>query len=283
MYASFLAILNSFVSVTCFFLIACQSKPTDSVAREQKVAIADSIRPERDSVDTAARIYLTFDDGPYTTTPGLMQLLSKKGIRISFFVIGSQINKSPWHDSVFRAVEAVPNFKVYNHTHSHAVTNGRIHGYYRNPDGVWQDIVKNKSNLPEGVAITRLPGKNTWRTPNRTTRSDKQSGPLLRLLDTLKQPEFIVGWDVEWNQGTSENQADLDMLISQVEEKLAKAPSTKRDVVVLSHDYLYRTPRSLELLSAFIDHFQQKGNVKFDWVQHLPGLESGAAHSTAKR
>ncbi len=258
-------------------LCSCDTskKPSDEAALKNE--IVQPIRPERDSADTTARIYLTFDDGPYTTTPGLAQLLAQKGIRTSFFIIGSQIDRSPWHDSVYKALATVPTFKIYNHTYSHAVTHGRIHQYYRNPTGVWQDIVKNKSYLPAGMSITRLPGKNTWRTPDRTTKADKQAAPLLRLLDSTKQPEFIVGWDFEWGSATSENRAVVDLLIQQVEEKLSKAPRHKRDVVILSHDYLYRTPESLQLLGAFIDHFQQKGTVKFDWVQNLPGLESGAA------
>jgi peptidoglycan/xylan/chitin deacetylase (PgdA/CDA1 family) len=264
--------------LVCFlFLVACRAGSKEVEAkRPEETILPTPIRLERDSADTAYRIYLTFDDGPYKTTPALARLLAQKGIRISFFIIGSQIDKSPWHDSVYQALRLDPNFKIYNHTYSHAVTNGRIHGYYRNPTGVWRDITKNKAYLPAGVSITRLPGKNTWRTPSRLTKNDTQSGPLLKLLDSLKQPEFLVGWDVEWVSATGANRAAMEKLIEQVEKKLSSAPAHKRDVVILSHDYLYRTPKSLELLGDFIDHFQQKGNVKFDWVQHLPGLASGA-------
>jgi len=51
-----------------------------------------------------------------------------------------------------------------------------------------------------------------------------------------------------------------------------------RDVVILSHDYLYRTPESLALLSDFIDHFQKGNAIKFDWIHHLPGLSSGVGY-----
>lgn len=283
MYTWFLSILNTQFVILGLLLVSCASEPNKEVIETPKVSLEEVLRPERDTTDTTARIYLTFDDGPYTTTPGLMQLLSTKNIRSSFFIIGSQIDKSPWHDSVYRAVEADKNFKIYNHTYSHAVTRGRIHSYYRNPQGVWQDILKNKSYLPEGMSITRLPGKNTWRTPQRTSRSDRQAAPLLNLLDTMKQPEFFVGWDFEWGSATSENRADMEKLIQQVEQKLTIASPKKRDVVVLSHDYLYRTPASLQLLSDFIDHFQRKGNVTFDWVENLPGLHTGAAKPSAAR
>lgn len=278
----FLPILNSTWLLGLVALLSCQAETAGPVEKEAvKQAFTEPIQlPKRDSTDTTARLYLTFDDGPYTTTPQLMQVLLDKGIRASFFIIGSQIDKSAWHDSVYKAVAAHPNFKIYNHTYSHAVTNGRIGAYYQNTQGVWEDIVRNRSYLPAGVTITRLPGKNTWRTPNRTTLSDKQSGPLLRLLDAQQEPEFIVGWDFEWTKITSQSRSDMEALIARVEKKLSKAPSGKRDVVILSHDYQYKTPESLQLLGEFIDYFLNKGTVKFEWAEQLPGLESGAAKTS---
>jgi len=259
-------------------LAACSEESKVQIQEAVTLASSKRIRPERDSTDTTARIYLTFDDGPYRTTPGLMQLLDQKKIRANFFVIGAQIERSAWHDSVFKAVKAHPNFSVYNHTYSHAITHGRLREYYRNAAGVWQDIQKNSVFLPEGVIITRLPAMNTWRTPNRTRPADKMVKPLLKLLDSLNAPEFIVGWNVEWTPETSQRRSEMERLIRQIEHQLSTAPKHMRDVVILSHDYLYRTPESLALLSDFIDHFQKGNGIKFDWIHHLPGLSSGVGY-----
>jgi len=70
----------------------------------------------------------------------------------------------------------------------------------------------------------------------------------------------------------------MKSLITPVEKKLSRAPIHKRDVVILLHDYQFKTTQSLTLLGEFIDHFLQKGAVRFDWIEQLPGLESGAAN-----
>lgn len=268
-------LLKSFIGLN-LILAACTQAPKVEVVRQSlDFQLSEPIRIERDSTDTTARLYLTFDDGPYRTTPGLMQLLDKKQIRANFFVIGAQIQRSAWHDSVFHAVKAHPNFFVYNHTYSHAITDGRLREYYRDPVNVWQDIQKNRSFLKEGVIITRLPAMNTWRTPGRTSYTDRMVKPFLKLLDSLNEPEFIVGWNVEWTQETGKSRLEMERLIRQIEHKLSISPKNARDVVILLHDYLFRTPESLALLGDFIDHFQKRKDVKFDWIHHLPGMSSG--------
>jgi len=207
-------------------LAACSEESKVQIQEAVTLASSKRIRPERDSTDTTARIYLTFDDGPYRTTPGLMQLLDQKKIRANFFVIGAQIERSAWHDSVFKAVKAHPNFSVYNHTYSHAITHGRLREYYRNAAGVWQDIQKNSVFLPEGVIITRLPAMNTWRTPNRTRPADKMVKPLLKLLDSLNAPEFIVGWNVEWTPETSQRRSEMERLIGRSNINFQQPPNT---------------------------------------------------------
>jgi peptidoglycan/xylan/chitin deacetylase (PgdA/CDA1 family) len=207
-----------------------------------------------------------------------MALLQKKEVRASFFIIGSQIDKSSWHDSVYQAVKSAPNFKVYNHTYSHAITKGRIDDYYKNPAAVWEDIEKNKKYLPEGIAITRLPGKSTWRIPNKRTRGDEQSDPLLNLMDSAGYSEFVVGWNVAWTFLTGKSRNQMHKLIRDIDAKVARSPAQKRDVIVLSHDYLYRDSMSLQLLGELIDSLRGRKNLRFDWVENLPGLSSGPAH-----
>jgi pyruvate/2-oxoglutarate dehydrogenase complex dihydrolipoamide dehydrogenase (E3) component len=51
------------------------------------------------------------------------------------------------YDSIFLAKKNNPLFKIYNHTYSHAITNGKLHSYYAHPDSVWLDIEKNKAFL----------------------------------------------------------------------------------------------------------------------------------------
>ena len=53
--------------------------------------------PARPSIDCAVLkcVALTFDDGPSTDTPPLLDLLKSKDVRATFFVVGLQIQKYP--------------------------------------------------------------------------------------------------------------------------------------------------------------------------------------------
>jgi peptidoglycan/xylan/chitin deacetylase (PgdA/CDA1 family) len=55
--------------------------------------------------DSGINIYITFDDGLYSTTPKLTKFLSAHSIKLSFFIVGSQLNFNRFHDSVFNDVK----------------------------------------------------------------------------------------------------------------------------------------------------------------------------------
>ncbi|MBM3431801.1 MAG: hypothetical protein FJX92_02195 [Bacteroidetes bacterium] len=84
MRVSILPILNSLFSFGCFFGIIQSPEPSVVPRKTENEASISVHRSLRDSTDTTARIYLTFDDGPYKYTPPLTALLSEKGIRASF-------------------------------------------------------------------------------------------------------------------------------------------------------------------------------------------------------
>jgi len=232
------------------------------------------IERTRSDLDTTRRVYLTFDDGPYYTTPQLAEVLLQKKIRANFFIVGSQRMLSPIYDSTYQQLVSSDSFRVYNHSYSHAITHGRFKKYYQSPERVWADLDTNKAFLPAGASISRLPGKNAWKTSSGRQLSDKETRRLFRFMDSLKIGEQVIGWDVEWQKSTGSSEAELQKLIEQVEKKLSSASPVNRDVVVLLHDYLFKQKDQLQLLEMFIDHFQSRGDIKFDWVHNLRGVAS---------
>jgi peptidoglycan/xylan/chitin deacetylase (PgdA/CDA1 family) len=270
--APFLYIVPPTISI---FLTCCSNQPDKTKDTKTPVAVETPkryIESDRSDSDKIKRIYLTFDDGPYMTTPQLTALLKDKRIRASFFIIGSQIDHSTMYDSIFKATLSYDSFKVYNHTYTHAVTKGRIHNYYNDPQSVWTDVVNNKKFLPENSFITRLPGKNTWRTPKRKTHDKQDTKRFIDLLDSTNSNEQIIGWDFEWTDKTNTSYDEVIDLINKVEVKLEKNEGGNKDVVILLHDYLFRNKNYLNLLEKFIDHFRNRSEIKFDWVHNLPGV-----------
>jgi peptidoglycan/xylan/chitin deacetylase (PgdA/CDA1 family) len=222
-------------------------------------------RPEEPGIT----VYLTFDDGPHPTTVALAQHLRTLGIRSSFFIVGAQC-EHPGLQAVLDSVAVDPHFRLYNHSYSHAISGGRSEAYYSDPEGVWADIERNKAVIGTGGRISRLPGKNTWRTEARI-RTSRHVDPLVALLDQRGIDERFVGWDVSWGDITNTGPGAVDSLL----EKTLKAAAHRTrngHVVVLCHDYQFRQPAALEQLSHYIAGLKARGNARFAWVEELPGL-----------
>ena len=67
---------------------------------------------------SAGLVALTFDDGPSSTvTPGLLRLLSDRGVPATFFMVGERVATAP---SVARLVSR-RGFQVANHSYHHAL------------------------------------------------------------------------------------------------------------------------------------------------------------------
>lgn len=224
--------------------------------------------------DSGVRIFLTFDDGPYQTTPQLAQLLDNLKLKASFFIVGSQIKFSNQYDSIFRATKGNKHFRIYNHTFSHAVTKGRIHRYYRYPNKVWDDISINKSLISTGGDITRLPGKNAWRIDSFVRGLDYETYKLIDFLKKDQKDESIVGWDVEWNLKHSKSREEVDSLINEISSLILRDSSRQKEVVILSHDYLYRTKESLDNFTYFVQRLKDNFRPSFHWVEELNLIQS---------
>jgi hypothetical protein len=256
-------------------VFACQTPETKSVApsttktaerKNNKNAIVEN------TLDTGITIYLTFDDGPYTTTPVIDSLLTDLQIKASFFIVGSQMQWSKKYDSIFLREKNNPLFKIYNHTYSHAITNGRLHSYYAHPDSVWLDIERNKSFLGLTSNITRLPGSNSWKIGDYRRGVHLDAYQVVKLTDSLMLPQIFIGWDAEWSLGASKQMRYVDTLIRKVGKETIKIRQHQKHVVILFHDYLFRSKTSLEHLAHFIQALQNKYHPNFEWVENYPGI-----------
>ncbi|MEY4571966.1 MAG: hypothetical protein RLZ10_1183 [Bacteroidota bacterium] len=218
--------------------------------------------------DSGLVVYFTFDDGLHHTTPGVVKVLKKNGIKASFFIIGSQRDKNPDYDQIYLDMVNDTLFKFYNHTYSHAIRGG-IGYYYKNPHSVLADLEMNRSFIPKGSNHIRLPGKNTWRTSHRF-RADDLTQPLIDLMDSSVIHDRIIGWDVSWVESRDFNKDLVDSLILKIVKTSKRTRPYQNHVVVLSHDYHYRTEESLESLDYFIRRLKKKHNAVFEWAEDFP-------------
>ncbi len=96
---------------------------SDSVYGQGKPSIAGLAKPNDGRQHTAKvakgtrAVALTFDDGPDgRTTPAILDILKKNGIKATFFVVGTQVKQYP--DVVARIVKE--GHALGNHTYHHA-------------------------------------------------------------------------------------------------------------------------------------------------------------------
>jgi len=234
--------------------------PSDSLELDSKLP--------KSPRDSGLYVYLTFDDGPHHTTPGVVDVLRKCGIKASFFIIGSQRDDNPEYNQIYLDVENDTLFRFYNHTYSHAIRGG-IGYYYQNPQSVLADLEKNRSFIPTGSNHIRLPGKNTWRTSHRF-RADGLTQPLIDLMDSSGINDRIIGWDVSWVESREFDKTLVDSLITKIMKTSQRSRPHRNHVVVLSHDYHYRTDESLKSLEYFITRLQRKHGAVFEWAEDFP-------------
>jgi len=254
------------VGILLSFLTSCKSNEENN----GDIILTDTLSVSLP--DTTPRIYLTFDDGPYQTTAGILQLLREKKTRANFFIVGSQVDHSAYYDSIFRSIKSDSLFRVYNHSYSHDITYGKIRRYYKDPEAVWNDILRNKQFMPEG-SITRLPGKNAWRIDTTKRMSDKETAKVFYILDTAGNQEKIMGWDHEWRMEHSQSMESVNQLLASIEERRSKSNNIKRDAVILLHDYLFKDETALQHLSYLIDQLQAENKWRFAWAYEYPGIQ----------
>jgi peptidoglycan/xylan/chitin deacetylase (PgdA/CDA1 family) len=95
-----------------------------AAAAEPQVSPVQTVSAAADtsSPGTAARkqprmVYLTFDDGPSSVTPKVLQILHEQGVKATFFVLGDQAASHPeWINAIWEQGHAIGNH-TYNHNY----------------------------------------------------------------------------------------------------------------------------------------------------------------------
>jgi peptidoglycan/xylan/chitin deacetylase (PgdA/CDA1 family) len=99
-------------------------------------------------------VYLTFDDGPDPdVTPAILAILSQAGVRATFFVVGSQAEKSP---ATLRQIHAAGH-AIGNHTYDHVYRD-----LYRSPAAYTAQLRRTDDIIMKTLGvrprISRAPG-----------------------------------------------------------------------------------------------------------------------------
>jgi peptidoglycan-N-acetylglucosamine deacetylase len=175
---------------------------------------------------TEKKLYLTFDDGPCSsTTNNILEVLNDFGARATFFCLGSNVEK---HESLYERI-LINHHAVGNHTYSH------LNAWKVWPYTFWDDVEK----------CTPLISGNLFRPPYGNI-------PFIGL-NERKQSLKTVMW--------THMSYDFDKNISSAQiVKMLTGRAKKGDIIVF-HDNEWAKERCLKALPVLINDFMKQGYV----------------------
>ena len=273
--------LSSYLLPACTDPSGSQTARTDSTAKNS--IFNEPAKPVPDSISqfawkpvtqdsTKKYIYLTFDDGPQNGTVAVFDLCRQLGVKATFFMVGLHTEKkSDGKEIVNRIRNAYPQILLANHSYSHAYD--KYYYFYQHPEATQGDFYRNQELLHVPYKIIRLPGNSAWAGAN-GIKCSHLVRPVTELLDSAGYN--IIGWDVEWsfNHKTVNPVQSPEKMVAMVDSALARNElHTRNNVVILSHDRMFRSQNYLDSLSKFISLLKQNSNYIFETVDHYPGLK----------
>ncbi len=189
------------------------------------------------------RAFLTFDDGPSTVTPNILDTLKQKNVKATFFMLGSNVQKLP--ETVKRVFDE--GHFIANHGYSHVYSS-----IYASPQTVLDefnqtnDAIKTAIGEPEfNSHLFRFPGGYAG---GKYAEIKKQAKEL------LLQNEI---YQVDWNCLTGDAETSTPTP-EYVMNRLQVTSSGKNSLVILMHDAQAKKVTA-EMLPQIIDYLAGQG------------------------
>lgn len=194
--------------------------------------------------------YLTFDDGPSTeVTKQILETLKANNIKATFFVLGSNVEKSNIHKELLKEM-VMEGHAIGNHGYCHDY-NILYPGRVANPTVLVNDMKKSedvmKSVLGDdfSTSVIRLPGGHmSWNT--------KALDPILK----------TYGYSyIDWNtlNGDAEsNDRTVEQLVNRVKETIRDLAGNDDVLVILMHDTNAKKTTA-QSLQEIIDYLKSLG------------------------
>ncbi len=216
-----------------------------SISEEDVLQVA-SASPASVRQTATGRVYLTIDDGPdILTTPAILDILDRYGVRATFFVIGRQAEKFP---DLIKEMHSRGHY-IGNHTYSHDYRD-----IYESKEAFLSSIQKNEE------LIFRLTG-------TRPKYIRDPGGKLREFRDIREHAEeagyIIMGWNVDSYDSRNPVPHSKDIAANVLSQ--AEHEHLWPGMIILLHETRIRQ-NSVEALPAIIETLIRRG-----FTFHLPG------------
>ena len=191
--------------------------------------------------DNNGVIYLTFDDGPSSSTSKILDILKNENVKATFFVV----NYSDYYSNMIkRIVDEGHTIALHSYTHQYKIIYSSVESYY---DDLYKlrDKIKNTTGVESN--ILRFPGGSS------NTVSSFNKGIMSTLVKSVKERGFhYFDWNVDSRDaGVARNKTE-------VYNNVINGLSKNRSNVVLMHD-AGSNIKTLEALPEMIKTMKNKG------------------------
>ena len=189
------------------------------------------------------RVFLTFDDGPSSNTNQILDILNEKGIKATFFVLGSNVEKKP---EVIRRMYDEGHF-IANHGYSHV-----YEAIYQSPQTVLDEY--NKCNqLVRDVIGEQEYNSHLFRFPGGLV-GGKYADIKNQANELLLQNNII---HVDWNALNGDSETTSPTIEYEM-QRIQETVGDKQSVVILMHDAQAKKV-TVEALPGIIDYLKGQG------------------------
>ena len=189
------------------------------------------------------RAFLTFDDGPSSNTNQILDILNERGIKATFFVLGSNVEKNP---EVVKRMYDEGHF-IANHGYSHVYET-----IYQSPQAVLDEYNKCNQVVRDAIGEQEY-NSHLFRFPGGLV-GGKYADIKNQANDLLLQNNIV---HVDWNalNGDSETtNPNIEYEMQRIQETVGD----KQSVVILMHDAQAKKV-TVEALPGIIDYLKGQG------------------------
>ena len=189
------------------------------------------------------RAFLTFDDGPSSNTPQILDILNEKGIKATFFVLGSNVEKNP--DMVKRMYDE--GHFIANHGYSHV-----YEAIYQSPQAVLDEYNKCNQVVRDAIGEQEY-NSHLFRFPGGLV-GGKYADIKNQANDLLLQNNIV---HVDWNALNGDSETTSPTIAYEI-QRIQETVGKKQSVVILMHDAQAKRV-TVEALPGIIDYLQGQG------------------------
>lgn len=189
------------------------------------------------------RAFLTFDDGPSSVTPQILDVLQKENVKATFFVLGSRVETMPETTK-----------RIYEEGH-YLASHGDSHVYsqiYASPEAVLDEYNRCNDKIKNAIGVSEY-NAHLFRFPGGLT-GGKYADIKNQAKELLAQNEIL---HVDWNALTGD--AETNQLSIEFElKRLQETTENKNSIIVLMHDAPAKSVTA-DALPQIINYFREQG------------------------